>query len=157
MKLAAKFINKMVKHIDNNSVPRRSQLLPRTCLSNILQNVSPSQFPIPNQKKQPSTQLAASGDAGKHKANVNKHGQKKQRKEFSGKSLNMGLFHVKKGTPTAKALPSKSKLKDGQGICHDFCLHEKSVPSPISYARMGSITPTGKMSPTRTSLCFCPT
>jgi hypothetical protein len=35
----------------------------------------------------------------------------------------MGLSHVKKGTPVVKALPDKSKLKDVQGICLDFCLH----------------------------------
>jgi hypothetical protein len=66
----------------------------------------------------------------------------------------MGLIHVKKETSAVKALANKSKLENGQGICLDFCLHEKSVTSPISYERMGSITPTGKMSPTRTSLCF---
>jgi hypothetical protein len=87
------------------------------------------------------------GDAGKHKANVNKPGQKKPREEFSNKSLKMGLFHVKKVTPAVNALPNNSKLKDGQGICLDFCLHEKNVTSPISYARMGSITPTGKNVP----------
>ncbi len=35
----------------------------------------------------------------------------------------MGLFHLKKGTPASKALPEKSALKDG--ICLDFCCHER--------------------------------
>ncbi len=38
----------------------------------------------------------------------------------------MGLFHVKKGTLAAKALPDKSStLKDGASICLDFCCHER--------------------------------
>jgi hypothetical protein len=52
-------------------------------------------------------------------------GRKKSRKEFSGKSLKIGLFHVKKGTPASKALPNKSTLKDGVSVCMDFCCHEK--------------------------------
>ena len=47
------------------------------------------------------------------------------RKEFSDKSLKMGIFHVKAGTPAAKALPDKTLLKDGAGICLDFCSQEK--------------------------------
>ena len=37
----------------------------------------------------------------------------------------MGLFHVKKGIPLAKAMPDKSTLKDGASICLDFCSHER--------------------------------
>ncbi len=147
----------MVKHIDNNSVPKE---IPAFAKDLFIKQTAKMYCTCDSQcrtKKLPSTQPAALGNAGKHKANVNKPGQKKLRKEFSDKSLKMGLFHVKKGAPAEKALPDKSKLKDGQGICLDFCLHEKSVTSPISYARKGSITPTGKMSPTRTSPCFCPT
>jgi hypothetical protein len=61
----------------------------------------------------------------------------------------MGLLHGKKGTPAVKAIPDKSKLKNGQDICLDFCLHEKSVTSPISYARTGSIIPTEKNVPNK--------
>jgi hypothetical protein len=35
----------------------------------------------------------------------------------------MGLFHMKKGTPASKALPEKSTLKEG--VCLDFCCHER--------------------------------
>jgi hypothetical protein len=42
----------------------------------------------------------------------------------------MGLFHVTKGTPMVKALPDKSKLKDGKGICLDFCSHKKKCNFP---------------------------
>ena len=108
VKLAAKFINKMVKHIDNNSVPKKIPAFAKDlfvkqtakCIALAIPNVKP--------KKQPSTQPAALGNAGKHKANVNKPGQKKPRKEFSNKSLKLGLFHVKKGTPAVKALPNWS-------------------------------------------------
>ena len=37
----------------------------------------------------------------------------------------MGLFHVKKGTPAANALPNRNTLKDGASICLDFCCHER--------------------------------
>ena len=39
------------------------------------------------------------------------------------KSLKMGIFHLKKGTPISKALPEKSTLKEG--FCLDFCCHER--------------------------------
>ncbi len=37
----------------------------------------------------------------------------------------MGLFHIKKGTQTMKALPDKSTLKDGASIHLDFCCHDQ--------------------------------
>jgi hypothetical protein len=49
----------------------------------------------------------------------------------------MGLFHVKKGTSAVKVLPNKSKLKDGQGICLDFCLHEKKCNFPHQLCKNG--------------------
>jgi hypothetical protein len=47
------------------------------------------------------------GETGnKQKSNGHESGgKKKSRKEFSDKSLKMGLFHVKQGTPAVKALP----------------------------------------------------
>jgi hypothetical protein len=48
-----------------------------------------------------------------------------------------GIFHAKKGTPTVKALLDKSKLKDGQGICLDFCLHEKKCNFPYQLCKNG--------------------
>ena len=35
----------------------------------------------------------------------------------------MVIFYMRKGTPASKALPKKSKLKDG--ICLDFCCHKR--------------------------------
>jgi hypothetical protein len=74
-----------------------------------------------------STQPADANPKGKCKPNGKEQegGKKKPRKEFSDKSLKMGLFHVKKGTPAAKALPNRSTLKDGASICLDFCCHER--------------------------------
>ena len=53
--------------------------------------------------------------------------QTKKKRDISDKSLNldkflgMGIFHLKKGTTLAsKALPEKSKLKDG--VCLEFLL-----------------------------------
>jgi hypothetical protein len=78
-------------------------------------------------KKQSASQPADGTGCGKHKPNSEEQqgGQKKPKKEFSDKSLKMGLFHVKKGTPASKALPNKSTLKDGASICMDFCSHKK--------------------------------
>jgi hypothetical protein len=85
--------------------------------------------PKSNDTKKPNaTQPTTSNEGGgsKQKLYDNKRqGQKKTRKEFSDKSLKMGLFYIKKGTPTAKALPDKSTLNDGVGVCMGFCSHEK--------------------------------
>ena len=67
-------------------------------------------------KKTTTIQQADGNGGGKCKPNgKEQQGQKKPRKEFSDKSLKMGLFHVKKGAPASKALPNKSMLKDGAG------------------------------------------
>jgi hypothetical protein len=47
----------------------------------------------------------------------------------------MGLFHIKKGTPVAKALPEKGKLKDE--ICLDFCSHKKKCNYPHQLCKHG--------------------
>ncbi len=60
-KLVAKFINKMAKHIDANSVPKEIPAFAKDLA-----------IPDTKSKKQPSTQPAASGDPGKRKASVNK-------------------------------------------------------------------------------------
>ena len=73
-----------------------------------------------------TTQPTEANPNGKHKPNGEEQdGKKKPRKEFSDKSLKMGLFHVKKGDPAAKALPDKSTHKDRASICLDFCYHNQ--------------------------------
>ncbi len=47
----------------------------------------------------------------------------------------MGLFHIKKGTPMAKALPDKGKLKDK--VCLDFCSREKKCNYPHQLCKHG--------------------
>jgi hypothetical protein len=74
----------------------------------------------------PTAAQPADGNGGnKRKAKTEEEQGQKRKKEFSDKSLKMGLFHIKKGTPASKALPDKSTLKDGVSICLDFCCHEK--------------------------------
>jgi hypothetical protein len=59
------------------------------------------------------------------------------RKEFSDKSLKMGIFHVKAGTPAAKALPDKTLPKDGAGVWLDFCFQEKKCNFPHQLCKNG--------------------
>ncbi len=49
----------------------------------------------------------------------------------------MGLFHVKKRTPTAKALPNMSRLKDDVRACMDFCSHAKKCNFPHPLCKNG--------------------
>ena len=72
-----------------------------------------------------ATQPIVPGKGGKRKSDATDPGTKKKKRETSDKSLQMGLFHVKNGTPVAKGLPDKSKLKDGEGICMDFCARKR--------------------------------
>jgi hypothetical protein len=72
------------------------------------------------------TALSVSG-GGKPKLQGNEQeGKKKPKKEFSDKSLKMGLYHLKEGTPAIKALPDKSTRKDSISVCLDF-LPQKEV------------------------------
>jgi hypothetical protein len=111
MKLAAKFIIEMVKHIDDNSVPKEISAFAKDLF--VEQTVKCIALAIPDvkQKKQPSTQPAASGDDEKRKANVNEPGQNKPRKKFSDKSAKILGDPYSKKSP----LPSIGKF---QSICH---------------------------------------
>ncbi len=75
-----------------------------------------------NSKKTNATASNVGDQGGKHKPNGNKQkgGHKKPKREFSDKYLKMGLFHLKKGTTNAKALPDKSTLNDGVSVCLVF-------------------------------------
>ncbi len=76
-----------------------------------------------------------SGEGNKSKSDGNEPGKKKSRKEFSDNSLKMGLFHIKKRTPAAKALPNKGKLEDK--VCLEFCSHEKKFNYPHQLCKHG--------------------
>ncbi len=67
----------MVKHIDNNSVPKEIPAFTKDLFVKKTAKCIALAIPNTKPKKQPSTQPAALGDAGKRMANVNKLGQKK--------------------------------------------------------------------------------
>jgi hypothetical protein len=73
---------------------------------------------------------AATTKGGKRKLDGTNPAPNKKKRGTSNKSLTMGIFHVKKGTPVSKALPNKSKLKDGASICFDFCCHKRKCKYP---------------------------
>lgn len=131
VKLASKFFSKMQEHIDDNSFPKDVPAFARGFFDaaggGFAHAPAVNEQPPANTSIQPSIQPAEANPNGKRKPNgeEQENGKKKPRKEFSDKSLKMGLFHVKKGTPAAKALPDKSILKDGSSICLDFCCHER--------------------------------
>ena len=126
VKLASKFLAKMQEHIDDNSVPKD---VPAFAKSFFVEASGGGFVPAPTAAepaKPAASQPADANGGGKRKGNSEgeqqAEGQKKKR-NTSDKSLKMGLFHLKKGTPASKALPEKSTLKDG--ICLDFCCHER--------------------------------
>jgi hypothetical protein len=59
----------------------------------------------------------------------------------------MGLFHLKKGTPAAKALPSKITLKDGISVCLDFCCHKRKCNMPHQLCKNGKYYTNWKIVP----------
>jgi hypothetical protein len=66
---------------------------------------------------------------GKRKTEGNdSSGKERTKKKINKKSLTMGLFHVKKGTPVSNALPDKSKLT--AQVCMDFCSHNRKCNKP---------------------------
>jgi len=126
VKLASKFFAKMQEHIDDNSIPKD---VPAFAKSFFVEATGGGFVPAPpaaEAAKPTANQPADANGGGKRKGNgegeQQAEGQKKKR-NTSDKSLKMGLFHLKKGTPASKALPEKSTLKDG--ICLDFCCHER--------------------------------
>ena len=86
--------------------------------------------------KTDSGEPAAGTEGGKRKSEGGDT-QPRKKRETSDKSLAMGIFHVKKGTPVSKALPDKAKLKDGASICLDFCCHERKCKYPHALCKNG--------------------
>ncbi len=137
VRLGAKFINKMIEHIEDNLVPKET---PNFAKSLFVEQTAGGIITLgetnTNANKQKGAAVsgavisgtAVSGESNKRKSNGNEPGKKKSRKEFSVKSLKMGLFHTKKETPATKALSEKGKLKDE--ICLDLCTHEKKCNYP---------------------------
>ena len=127
VKLASKFLGKMQEHIEDNSIPKE---VPAFAKSFFVEATGGGFIPVPpaaEATKPVANQPAEANGGGKQKGNGLAEqqaaaGQKKPR-NTSDKSLKMGLFHMKKGTPASKALPEKGTLKEG--VCLDFCCHER--------------------------------
>ncbi len=116
-KLASKFIKKMTEHIKGGTVPK--EIPPFEKLFFVYQESRITQIEHPTGKPTASTV------GGKRKSNGTDT-QTKKKKDILDKSLNsdkslgLDIFHLKKGTtPVSKALPERSKLKDG--VCLEFC------------------------------------
>ncbi len=125
VKLASKILNKIQQHIDNNSIPKDIPLFTKSFFVKATRRGFTLAPKAEDTKKGAATQ-PPKGASDKPKPTGNE-GKKKQKKEFSNKSLKMGLFQVKKGTPITISLPDKSLLKDSLGVCMNFCCHEKKV------------------------------
>jgi hypothetical protein len=157
VKLASKFLNKMQERIDNNSISKDVLAFGKSFFTESTEDGFICMAKSDKLKKPDTTQptaLSVSGGSKRKLLSNKQEGKKKTKKEFSDKSLKMGLFHLKKGTPAAKALPNKSTLKDGVSVSLDFFATKGSAACPISCARMASIIPIGRMSPTTIKL-FC--
>jgi hypothetical protein len=136
VKLASKFLNKMQEHIDDSSIPKDVPAFAKSFFVKATGGGFTLALKTDNTKKGAAT-LPAKGTGNKRKPTGNEQeGKKKQKKEFSDKSLKMGIFHIKKGTPTAKALPDKSLLKDSVRVCIDFCCHKKKCSFPHALCRI---------------------
>jgi hypothetical protein len=126
VKLVSKFFAKMQEHIDDNSIPKDVPAFAKSFFTEASGGGFVPAPPSAEPAKPAANQPADANGGGKRKGNgegeQQAEGQKKKR-NTSDKSLKMGLFHLKKGTPASKALPEKSTLKDG--ICLDFCCHER--------------------------------
>jgi hypothetical protein len=129
----------MVDHIDDNSLSKEAP----TFAKSLFVEQTSGGFMLATRTSKTSkgnaNQPAASNEGGKRKSSGEESSgtQKKSRKEFLDKSLKMGIFHVKKDTPAAKAIPDKALLKDGAGICLDFCSQGKKCNFPHQLCKNG--------------------
>ncbi len=137
VKLGAKFINKMIEHVENNSIPKDIPAFAKSLFVKQTAGRANTLAAAKSNATKNQEVIATLGEASnKQKSDGQESGGKKiSRKEFSDKILKMGLFHVKQGTPAVKALPQKGKLKDE--ICLDFCLHGKKCNFPHQLCKHG--------------------
>ena len=134
VKLISKFFKKMTEHIDDSTVPKEIPPFARTFFVEQGSKI----IPATTATEQESTgKTTASTEGGKRKSDGGADTQTKKKRDTSDKSLAMGIFHLKKGTPASKALPEKSKLKDGASICLDFCCHERKCKFPHALCKNG--------------------
>jgi hypothetical protein len=122
VKIASKVFCKMVKHTEDNSIPKEITAFTKSFFIKLPKEDFTYMPRTNNATKSKVYQISTTlNKGGEHKANGKEPGLKRLKKEFSDKSLKMGLFHIKKRTPATKAFPNKIKLKDGAAIYPDFC------------------------------------
>jgi hypothetical protein len=141
VKLASKFLNKMQEHIKDNLIPKDVAAFAKSFFTKLTGGGFIHATKSNDSKKPNATQptISNKGGGGKCKPSGDKQkgGKKKPKNEFSNKGLRMGLYHLKKGTPAAKALPKKRILKDGVSMCLDFCCHERKCNHPHALCKNG--------------------
>jgi hypothetical protein len=134
VKFALKFIFKMFDHIEENSVPKHIPVFAKSLFIK-----SPTVGPVNKPRtddytKRSVNQISTAATKGGRR---NEPGVKKPKRDFFDRSLKMGLFHIKKGTPVNKAFPDSTKLKDGAGIYLDFNSHGHKCPFPHQLCKSG--------------------
>ena len=149
VELASKFLNKMQEHIDDNPIPKNVPAFAKSLFAKIPGGGFTHATKNDCSKKSKATAPMApnsGGGGGKRKgageeqeegSNRRKEPRKKTKMELLDKALKIGLFHLKKGTPLAKALPDKSTLKSGISVCLDFCSRKRKCNFPHALCKMG--------------------
>jgi len=108
VKFASKFMTRMLEHIDENSIPKNIPAFAKSLF------VESPEIGGTETIKQSANQIStAANEGGRRKLpGGDDPGSKKHWKEFLDRSLKMGLFHIRKGTPSNRASPDRTKLKD---------------------------------------------
>jgi hypothetical protein len=148
IKLASKFLKKMTKHIEDNTIPKEVPAFAHTLF---VEQPGGSFTNAPVVKKTAETPAAD----GKGKKDGDEPKKERQKRKASDKSLKMGIFHIKQSINATLALPEKGKLK--VSICLDFCAHGKSATPLTCFAKTASTTPPGRTSPMRINWCYSST
>jgi hypothetical protein len=139
VKLVSKFFKKMTEHIEDSSVPKEIPPFARPFFVEQSGNITAAPAPlssVPTEQNTAAKTPVEGTEGGKRKSEGGDTHPRKKR-ETSDKSLAMGIFRVKKGTPVSKAIPDKAKLKDGASICLDFCCHERKCKYPHALCKNG--------------------
>jgi len=97
----------MLEHIDENSIPKKIPAFAKSLFVEAPKAGFTHKSHTTKTIKWSANQIStAANEGGKRKLHGGDDpGNKKPRKEFSDRSLKMGLFHIRKGTPPNKAFP----------------------------------------------------
>ena len=137
VKLVSKFFKKMIEHIEDSTIPKEIPPFARIFFVEQSGKVTPAANPATTIEQESAGKQPTAGTEGGKRKSDGADNQMRKKRETSDKSLTMGIFHVKKGTPVLKALPDKTKLKDGASICLDFCCHERKCKYPHALCKNG--------------------